>query len=110
MRHFVLLLIAALVLGGCQFPRDPEGTLDRVRGGTLRVGISPSEPWVTLVEDEPPAGVEVELVQAGLDFSDTRILSENRKSRRPSAGEAEWTVPVPANGSAVVTAIFDTRY
>lgn len=63
MRHFVLLLIAALVLGGCQYPRDPEGTLERVRGGTLRVGISPSEPWVVLAENEPPAGVEVELVQ-----------------------------------------------
>ena len=58
-----------------------------------------------------PAGVEVELVQAGLDYyNDTRILSESRKSRRRSADEAEWTVPVPANGSAVVTAIFETRY
>jgi hypothetical protein len=60
-RVFVLLSCAALV--GCQYPRDPEGTLDRVRGGTLRVGISPSEPWVTLAENQPPAGVEVELVK-----------------------------------------------
>ena len=53
----------ALALGACQYPRDPEGTLDRVRGGTLRVGISPSEPWVTLEENQPPAGVEVELIK-----------------------------------------------
>jgi polar amino acid transport system substrate-binding protein len=59
----VLVLLACAALAGCEYPRDPEGTLDRVRGGTLRVGISPSEPWVTLVENQPPAGVEVELVK-----------------------------------------------
>jgi polar amino acid transport system substrate-binding protein len=57
------VLIACAFLCACQYPRDPEGTLDRVRGGTLRVGISPAEPWVTLAENEPPAGVEVELVK-----------------------------------------------
>jgi polar amino acid transport system substrate-binding protein len=60
-RLFVLLACAALC--ACQYPRDPEGTLDRVRGGTLRVGISASDPWVTLEENQPPAGVEVELVK-----------------------------------------------
>jgi len=59
----LLVLVSCAALAGCQYPRDPEGTLDRVRGGTLRVGISPSEPWVTLAENQPPAGVEVELVQ-----------------------------------------------
>jgi polar amino acid transport system substrate-binding protein len=58
-----LVLLACVALGACQYPRDPEGTLDRVRGGTLRVGISPSEPWVTLEANRPPAGVEVELVK-----------------------------------------------
>ncbi len=31
--------LAAALLAGCDLPRDPEGTYDRVRGGTLRVGI-----------------------------------------------------------------------
>ncbi len=82
MRHFVLLLAAALALGGCEYPRDPEGTLDRVRGGTLRVGISPSEPWVTLAENEPPAGVEVELVQ---EFARTRRRRRRVGRRAPRA-------------------------
>lgn len=48
---------------GCQFPADPEGTLERVRGGTLRVGVVDNEPWVVLAPGEPPAGVEPELVR-----------------------------------------------
>jgi polar amino acid transport system substrate-binding protein len=59
----LLVVLACLALCACQYPRDPEGTLDRVRGGTLRVGISPSDPWVTLEENQPPAGVEVELIK-----------------------------------------------
>ena len=59
-----------------------------------------------------PAPVEVELVQAGLDLlvSDTRVVSESQRSRRRSSNEAEWTVRVPANGTATVTATFDTRF
>lgn len=59
----LLLLAIGLLCGGCQFPRDPEGTLDRVRGGTLRVGVSPAEPWVVLEPGKPPAGVEVALLE-----------------------------------------------
>lgn len=55
--------------------------------------------------------VTVELVQNGLDtWSDTRVVSESRESERRSAGSAVWQVPVPANGQAVVTAVFDTRF
>lgn len=59
-----------------------------------------------------PKPVTVELVQAGTywGFDDTRIVSESRKSERPSADQAVWQVPVPANGEAVVTATFETRY
>ena len=59
-------LIAAVLLAvgvaGCGIPRDPESTLDRVRGGTLRAGITASEPW-TILEGGRPGGVEVELVE-----------------------------------------------
>ena len=48
--------------------------------------------------------------QAGLDWSDTRIPEQSRPSERVDAGQAVWQVPVPANGSATVTATFDTRY
>ncbi|WP_242149050.1 DUF4139 domain-containing protein [Sphingomonas sp. BAUL-RG-20F-R05-02] len=54
----------------------------------------------------------VELAQAGLDGGghDTRIVEESQKSERPGADEAVWRVTVPANGSATLTATFDTRY
>ena len=54
----------------------------------------------------------VELAQAGLDgwWNDTRIVEESQKSERPDADEAVWRVMVPANGSAMLTATFDTRY
>lgn len=57
-------------------------------------------------------GVTVELTQAGLDFTfaDTRIVTESLASRREGSSMTTWTVPVPANGTASVTAIFETRY
>ena len=54
--------------------------------------------------------VTVELVQSGLDWSDTRITDESLKSERPDAGSVMWQVPVVSNGETVVTATFDTRY
>ena len=59
-----------------------------------------------------PAAVTVDLIQAGLDWywDDTRIVQESLKSERESADALLWHVPVPANGEAVVTAIFETRY
>lgn len=54
--------------------------------------------------------VTVDLVQSGLDWSDTRIVNENRKSERLSADSTIWHVPVPANGETLITATFDTRY
>jgi polar amino acid transport system substrate-binding protein len=63
---FALLSTAGLlaVLAGCSsFPADPDGTLDRVRGGVLRVGASHNEPWVQVVDGTEPSGIEAELVQ-----------------------------------------------
>jgi polar amino acid transport system substrate-binding protein len=62
-RFLPYAVLVAVVLCGCDFPADPEGTLDRVRGGVMRVGVTPAEPWVRLPEDGAPDGVEVELVK-----------------------------------------------
>jgi len=56
-----------------------------------------------------PNAVTVDLMQSGL-WGDTRITQESMPSTRRSADDALWRVPVPANGEAVVTATFDTRY
>jgi hypothetical protein len=69
--------------------------------------------WRTTVRYEVsnarPNAVTVDLVQAGL-WGDSRVAEESLKSSRRSADELMWRVPVPANGKAVVTATFDTRY
>lgn len=58
-------LVLAVAACGVTVPTDPEGTLDRVRGGQLRVGVTPNDPWTTLPAgpDGPPAGIEVDLVE-----------------------------------------------
>jgi len=82
-RRVLLLVAAVALLAGCgsvipdDFPADPDGTLERVRGdGVLRVGASPRPGWVDVAED-PPAGREPRLV---LGFADHL------------AAEVEWTV------------------
>ncbi len=56
-----------------------------------------------------PRPVTVTLLQDGL-WGDARISAESEKSTRRSADTAEWAVNVPANGRAVLTASFDTRF
>src|SRR5687767_15777970 len=48
-------------------PRDPDGTLERVRGGIVRVGVAESPPWVVLATPNTAAGVEPTLVKAIAD-------------------------------------------
>lgn len=56
-----------------------------------------------------PRPVTVKLLQEGL-WGDARITAESQTSTRRDAGTAEWSVTVPANGKASLTARFDTRY
>jgi polar amino acid transport system substrate-binding protein len=61
----IALLAAGLGLAGgaaCGWPRDPEGTLARVSGGVLRVGVSSNPPWV-IDGGATALGVEPELVR-----------------------------------------------
>jgi polar amino acid transport system substrate-binding protein len=78
-RRLVVTVLAALV-AACGLPRDPEGTLDRVQGGRMRVGIAERSPW-TILGDGDPTGVEVELVEG---FA------------RTLRAEIEWTAGAPA--------------
>ena len=64
MRRFAVLIAAALLFGACQYPRDTEGTLDRARGGTLRVGVAPADPW---------SAVERRLVREFAETLDARV-------------------------------------
>jgi polar amino acid transport system substrate-binding protein len=57
------VLTICLALQGCGLPRDPSGTLRRVQGGVVRVGIVDNPPWVIAAAGEP-AGVEPAIVKA----------------------------------------------
>ena len=56
-------LCVVLMLAGCgiEIPADPDDTLKRVQGGTLRVGVSPHPPYTVAVPDGAPTGSDVEL-------------------------------------------------
>lgn len=63
---FALLpVLAAGLLTGCgtSLPADPEGTLERVRDGQLRVGVSANAPWTETRDGAEPAGIEPDLVR-----------------------------------------------
>ena len=65
--------VAALLLsGGCNLPQDPEGTLERVRSGSLRVGISENPPWTEWTAGSA-AGIEPELLVRFADELHARI-------------------------------------
>jgi membrane-bound lytic murein transglycosylase MltF len=62
-----LLVHLLVAVAGCdaisRLPRDPEGTLERVRGGVLRAGVSEHPPWTERAPGSP-RGIEAELVGA----------------------------------------------
>lgn len=58
-----VLLVLVAWLTACDIPRDAVGTLDRVRGGTLRVGVVSAPPYAVATGDAV-TGPEAELVRA----------------------------------------------
>jgi hypothetical protein len=89
-----------------------DGTTATAEGDSLRE----TSFWRTTMRytltNARPQPVTVDLTQSGLDnyWHDTRIVSETVKSERLSGDRVVWRVPVPANGTATVTAVFETRY
>lgn len=71
-----LLVIAVMAasLSGCGIPVDPAGTLDRVSGGELRVGVSHNPPWTDTSTSGNPTGLEVRLVEQFADDLDAEIV------------------------------------
>ena len=68
LRLLTAMAASAVVLVGCAtIPADPDGTLERVQGGVLRVGVTENAPWVDLSGGGEPSGTEPTLV---LEFAD----------------------------------------
>lgn len=68
----VLVLLIGLSVAGCQWPQDAAGTLDRVRGGAVRVGVVVNPPW-TKVDGDAVSGAETVLVQRFADSLGARV-------------------------------------
>ena len=56
-------LALALAVACADLPRDPEDTLARVRGGTLRVGAVDAPPWIVR-NGARASGPEADLIEA----------------------------------------------
>src|SRR4051812_18754338 len=57
-----ILVGLTMQLAACDLPRDSGGTIDRIRGGHMRVGFVVDTPWVT-DSAASAGGVEVALVR-----------------------------------------------
>lgn len=68
----MLPLLFSLTLTGCDLPKDPENTLERVRGGVVRVGVTENAPWVR-TEGTDLAGVEVALLRQFAGELDAKV-------------------------------------
>lgn len=62
-------LLCCGVLAGCgmAMPSDPDGTLERVSGRTMRVGVTDNGEWVRLEQGQNPTGSEPDLVRGFAD-------------------------------------------
>ena len=64
MRLHSICVVVACLAGGCDLPRDPEGTTERVDGGVIRVGVMHEPPWAVLGDDgNSVSGIEATLAE-----------------------------------------------
>jgi ABC-type amino acid transport substrate-binding protein len=115
------LIAVVLLLAGCgavRIPADPDGTSDRVRGGVLRVGVSPHEPWTTLAAGEP-GGIEPDLVRGWASGLGARVVwtvgGEQALVQAMERGELDLviggiTAETPWTDMAAVTRPFTTSH
>jgi hypothetical protein len=110
-------------IGENRIPHTPMGSSMSIRTGEAfdvkvkaivaeRTRLS-SRRWRTkmiyTLSNAREAPVTVDLAQDGL-WGDVRITEQSLTGQRISADRVEWKVPVPANGTTDLTAVFDSRY
>jgi hypothetical protein len=124
--RLMLALAVACLLVGCRFPADPDGTLERVRHGTLRAGLldiraETDLPRMQAFAASLDARLEVRrgdahtlataLSQGSLDLlarlpKDTPFAAELGLSRElPEGGEHPEVWAVPAGENAWLVAV-----
>jgi membrane-bound lytic murein transglycosylase MltF len=64
--NFIIIwfyLVLTLTVSGCnEYPKDPNGTINKVRDGILVIGYSDNPPWV-IKTNQDPEGIEPELIK-----------------------------------------------
>lgn len=73
MRALALVPLLACAVACAPYPRDPDRTLERVRGGVLLAGASHDPPHVVLPAAGPPTGDDVARVEALARSVDARV-------------------------------------
>lgn len=115
----VSAVVVAAALGACgvTVPTDPDGTLDRVREGELRVGVSAHPPWTDVGPDGAPAGLEVDLVEGFADELGAEVVwtegGEEQLVGDLEAGDLDLvvgglTASTPWTSKAAVTVAYTT--
>lgn len=96
------LILAGLLIAGCDaLPQDNAGTLERVRGGILRVGVADHPPWVEFAE-ERITGIEPALIEQWARELDAQIHWQR-------GAEAELVEALHRRELDVVAAGFDRK-
>ncbi len=74
MRYYQSLAFALIpiLIASCGLPRDEKGTLDKVRGGEMRVGVSDNPPWIYR-DGEEARGAEAAIIQQFADSLGARV-------------------------------------
>jgi ABC-type amino acid transport substrate-binding protein len=87
-----MALLVTVTGCGLQVPADPSGTLDAVRGGTLRAGVSPNGGYVD-VGTSPPTGSDVRAIEDFAESLDAEVAwtvgSEEALVRGLESGELD---------------------
>jgi hypothetical protein len=90
------LVLLSLTGCGAAVPTDPDGTLERARGGVLRVGVTDNGRWVGVREGDDPVGTEPDLVRSFAAVIDADVAwtsgSEQELVRELEDGELDLVV------------------
>ena len=69
-----ICLIPVVLFWGCNYPKDPNNTLEKIKHRTIRVGISESPQLCEYsIGNNEPTGVEVELIKGYAQSIDAKI-------------------------------------